>query len=64
MIITPESLNEVNNYVISLKLMKKGDEIWAYGYDVETEAQSFYGNLLPRQKKEKRLCAISVVDVS
>ncbi len=38
--VAQESLNEVNNNAELLKCVIMGDEMWAYGYDVETKAQS------------------------
>ena len=39
--VAQESLNEVNDDAKLLKRIITGDEIWVYGYDVETKSQSF-----------------------
>ena len=40
-----------------LKYVITGDEIWVYGYDVETKVQSsqLMGKLSPRPKKKKHV---------
>ncbi|CAB3260001.1 unnamed protein product [Arctia plantaginis] len=55
--VAQESLNEVNNDAELLKCVITGDEIWVYGYDVETKAQSsqwrHFGS--PRPKKARQV---------